>query len=459
MINRRRFVQTLAAAAASSPACSSTGQSGGGRSKGFGMLQADPQRILDLPAGFRYDIVASFGDEMDDGLQVPALADGMAAFKGTNGQVILVCNHEISAVRSDRGPFGASLERLQHIDPERVYDFGSGRTPGNGGTSTIVWDPARQHRVRQHMSLAGTEVNCAGGKTPWGSWLSCEECFTEPGSSFEQSLMVQRDKRHGYVFEVPAQERGAVRPEPLKAMGRFEHEAAAVDPATGIVYLSEDRYRCLLYRFVPTVPGKLAAGGQLQALMIAGQPSFDTRNWEYSRDIEPGQSLPVRWIDLDDVDRDENDLRLIGFEQGAARFARGEGLCFANGEVYLAATIGGAERLGQVFSYRPLPRSEQSAEREGYLTLVAESTQDSLLRHADNLNVSPWGDLVVCEDTASHCGLVGISADGGQYPLADNPYSNSELAGICFSPDGRQMFVNIQVPGMTLAISGPWPLA
>ena len=71
--------------------------------------------------------------------------------------------------------------------------------------------------------------------------------------------------------------------------------------------------------------------------------------------------------------------------------------------------------------------------------------------------MAPWGDLVVCEDTAGHCGLVGIRPDGTQYALADNTYSNSELAGACFSPDGKILFVNIQHPGMTLAITGPWP--
>ena len=71
--------------------------------------------------------------------------------------------------------------------------------------------------------------------------------------------------------------------------------------------------------------------------------------------------------------------------------------------------------------------------------------------------MAPWGDLIVCEDTSNHCGLVGIRPDGSQYAIADNAWSNSELAGVCFSPDGRTMFVNIQYPGMTLAITGPWP--
>jgi hypothetical protein len=124
----------------------------------------------------------------------------------------------------------------------------------------------------------------------------------------------------------------------------------------------------------------------------------------------------------------------------------------------MAATIGGRQRLGQIFRYRPSPAEGTPAEASspGKLSLFAESTRDSILRHADNLTLSPWGDLIICEDTATHCGLVGIRPDGQQYALADNAHTRSELAGICFSPDGKTMFVNIQVNGTTLAITGPW---
>lgn len=444
-MDRRQFISALVAAAASPP--------GGARATsraGFGPLRPDPGRILDLPEGFRYDIVARHGDEMDDGLLVPARPDGMAAFAGGDSQVVLVCNYENAASAVGSGPFGAGLERLPRSAAATVYDDGRGKTPGSGGTATLVWDAAARRRVRQHMSLIGTELNCAGGSTPWGSWLSCEECFTDPGTSFEGGTVVSRSRRHGYVFEVPSGRSDAVSPQPLTAMGRFEHEAAAVDPATGIVYLTEDRYRSLLYRFLPQVPGKLASGGRLQALAVAGRPQFDTRNWGVTRDIEPGQSLPVTWVDLPEPDVDVNDLRFRGHAAGAARFARGEGLCYADGEFIMTCTIGGSERLGQVFALRPDLR------RGDTLRLVAESTQDSLLRHADNIAAAPWGDLVVCEDTSDHCGLVGLRPDGVQYPIADNAYSTSELAGVCFSPGGDELYVNIQNRGLTLAVRGPW---
>ena len=91
------------------------------------------------------------------------------------------------------------------------------------------------------------------------------------------------------------------------------------------------------------------------------------------------------------------------------------------------------------------------------MTLIAESAPESILHNADNLTMAPWGDLIVCEDTADHCGLVGIRPDGSLYELADNAYSGSELSGVCFSPDAKTMFVNIQYPGTTLAITGPFP--
>ncbi|MGB5737996.1 MAG: alkaline phosphatase PhoX [Woeseia sp.] len=451
MIDRRRFLLTLVAAAAARPA-----RVRASRAVGFGALQPDPRRILDLPEGFSYSVVSRTGEAMDDGLVVPGLPDGMAAFAGHGGQVVLVRNHEISSSSKAAGPYGTDLERLQQLDPANIYDMGRGVTPAPGGTTTLVWDPQQQRTLRRHMSLIGTEVNCSGGATPWGSWLSCEECFEDPGRTFEGGRLVSREQRHGYVFEVPAAARGAAPPQPLREMGRFEHEAAAVDVDTGIVYMSEDRHRSLLYRYLPQQPGRLSAGGRLQALAIAGQPSFDTRNWGWHRDLEPGDKLPIRWIDVPNADSAENDLRFRGFDSGAARFARGEGLCFADGELVLTCTIGGSERLGQVFAIRP-GSSSAHLEQQGELRLVAESTIDSLLRNADNLTQSPWGDIVLCEDTAEHCGLVGLTADGKQYPLADNAYSQAELAGICFSPNGEEMFVNIQQRGLTLAIRGPWP--
>jgi hypothetical protein len=171
-----------------------------------------------------------------------------------------------------------------------------------------------------------------------------------------------------------------------------------------------------------------------------------------------GKWYTADWVDLEEPDVESNELRFRGADLGAAIFARGEGITWADGEVVMAATIGGPERLGQIFTYLPSRAEGTPGEKAkpGRLRLFAQSTADSVLRHADNLTLAPWGDLVVCEDTADHCGLVGVRPDGAQYALADNAHTDAELAGICFSPDGSVMFVNIQDRGLTLAITGPW---
>ncbi len=454
-LDRRRFLQCLAAAA-SSPALSATCRAS---DDVFGSLRADPQEIFDLPNGFHYKIVSTAGDPMPDGLRVPFAHDGMAAFDGVDGRVVLVCNHELGPGDFLKSAYVPSLESLPAAVTDKIFDAGFGETPSAGGTTTSVFNPETGETESQHLSLAGTEINCAGGATPWGSWLSCEECFESPGPGLHGGRLVRREKKHGYVFEVPALAEGLTEARPIRAMGRFEHEAAAVHEPTGIVYMTEDRHHSLFYRYIPNVPGKLHEGGKLQALAVLDQPSLMTHNWSDELTVRPNVSLSTQWLDLEDVDSDENDLRYRGRKLGAAMFARGEGLCDAGDRFVFTCTIGGPARLGQIFEYRPSPNEGQPSEQDspGQLTLIAESSDDSILRNADNLTMAPWGDLIVCEDTSDHCGLVGIRPDGSQYQLADNPYSNSELAGVCFSPDGQTLFVNIQYPGMTLAITGPFP--
>jgi secreted PhoX family phosphatase len=453
LINRRLFIQSVLLAASTAPGCVRAD-----RLSEFGTLERDPNGVLDLPKNFTYRIISRKGDEMDDGLLVPARADGMAAFAGPDGNIVLVCNHENHPGYAQNSPFGSEYERLGKIDSNLVYDMGAGKTPGTGGTTTIVYDPQSGKTLHRHLSLAGTEINCAGGPTPWGSWLSCEEAFSDPGIDLHSASLVHREKRHGYIFEVPAESTQPVKPTPLTEMGRFRHEAAAVNPASGIVYLSEDRHESLLYRYIPNVPGQLARGGQLQALAIVRRPSFDTRNWDNSQMMRSGDWLDTHWIDLADVDVDEDDLRFRGSNAGAAIFARGEGLCYADGSVFLTATFGGPERLGQVFEYRISNTDGKATESDspGQIRLLVQSTAEGLLKNADNLTMGPWGDLIICEDTAERSGLIGLRPNGELYELADNRYTSSELAGACFSPDGSTLFVNIQDEGRTLAITGPW---
>ena len=454
MPSRRHFLQCIAAAATAPslfPSAAAARRSA---------LVPDPKHVLDLPQGFEYTVVSRFGDTMSDGFRVPGAHDGMAAFADGDGLIRLICNHELKPELRESSAFAENYDKLSSRVLGRLYDPGQGRTPGPGGTTTTLFNPATNRTERQFLSLAGTETNCAGGPTPWGTWLSCEECFEDPGDERAWWRRHVREQRHGYVFEVPAAANELVEPLPLKAMGRFEHEACAVDPRTGIVYMTEDRHHSLFYRYIPQVAGELAAGGRLQALAVVGQPSLVTHNWNDRARVPPHRPVEAHWIDLDDVDPVKNDLRLRGAKAGAAMFARGEGLCFAGDRLAFTCTIGGPARRGQVFTYLPGPHegAANEAEHPGQLELIAEAGAGSLLTNADNLVMAPWGDLFVCEDTldGSSSSVIGIRPDGSQYPVADNAYSDSELAGVCFSPDGEILFLNIQYPGMTVAIRGDW---
>ena len=373
----------------------------------------------------------------------------------------MFCDHDHTPEKS-WGPFGNDYAGLPEDFKARLYDRGDDETPKQGGTTTTIYNPVTHETERQFLSLGGTEFICAGGKTPWGSWLSCEESTAGPGRFQIDGAEYKRDLRHGYVFEMPSSATELVKAVPLKDMGRFEHEAAAVHESTGIVYLTEDHRNSLFYRFIPDYPGQLQKGGRLQALAIIDQPSRKTHNWA-ARDMRVNERLATHWIDLHDVDSDTVDLRKRGAAGGAATFARGEGLSVAGTEFAFTCTSGGQARLGQVFTYSPSPFEGTSDEQTapGGLKLIAEGNERSLLKNCDNLTMAPWGDLLVCEDTDhhnGHCRLVGIRPDGTQYLVANNAYSDSELAGVCFSPDGNILFLNIQYPGMTIAITGSWPV-
>jgi secreted PhoX family phosphatase len=418
---------------------------------GFGPLLSDPRSVLDLPKGFEYRVVARAGATMTDGFIVPARQDGMAAFPGSAGHTILVCNHEVSTGSSARnGPFGNRNELFRKLDGDLVYDKGRNDQPCLGGTTTMVYDTRSRRLVRSFLSLAGTIRNCAGGPTPWNSWITCEETVERAGGVL--------DKDHGYCFDVPATSEPAIaEPKPLKDMGRFNHEAVAVDPVSGIVYQTEDRDDGLIYRFIPRTRNRLAEGGRLQALAIDGRPRMDTRNW-VERAISTRAPLDVTWIDLDDVDASDDDLRHRGFEKSASRFARGEGMWYGRNAVYFACTNGGRARKGQIWRYTTSPHEGTAKEKDapGKLELFIEPDDGTLVENADNVTVTPWGDLILCEDGSRDQYLVGVTPEGSIYKFGRNAISSSEFAGATFSPDGTTLFVNIQGEGLTLAITGPW---
>ncbi|HSA56519.1 MAG TPA: alkaline phosphatase PhoX [Gemmatimonadaceae bacterium] len=405
------------------------------------LVSAGPE--LALPPDFKYVMFGAEHTPMSDGTPTPGAHDGMAAFPMPNGTIRLVRNHELRPQVID-----GVITSTAFGDPAHAYD-----RKGPGGTSTIELRLRRDGSpeiLRSWMSLNGTMVNCAGGPTPWGSWLSCEETTLGRRQGFDQD--------HGYVFEVPASSNGLVEAVPLKAMGRFVHEALAIDPRTGNVFLTEDSPRSGFYRFTPNRPGRLREGGKLQMLAVADRPQFDT-----SKGQQPGAAMRVTWIDIPDVDPALGTAETVfqqGFGKGAASFARLEGAWWGDDSVYFHATSGGDKNLGQVWRYRPRSGAD------GDLLLVFESTNPEVLNAPDNICVGPRGGIVLCEDAAGTCHLRGLSARGEIFTFARNTMNNREFAGATFSPDGRVLFVNIQGMGrldddptlrsVSFAIWGPW---
>ena len=423
----------------------------------FDSLQKDPNGLLELPPGFGYRVISRVEERMADGFLVPWAPDGMAAFPASNGKTLLLCNSEASASDDKDGPKGEQAKLLSQLPERLVYDPRDDDGQCLGGVTTIICDTRTGLVEKQFLSLAGTVRNCAGGPTPWNSWITCEETTDKAGDGYA--------KDHGYNFEVFASEKQELQePVPLVDMGRFVHEAVAVDPASGIVYQTEDRGDGLIYRFIPHKPGRLQEGGRLQALASLDKASLDTRNWRGEgasarTEIGVGTEFPVRWLDIENVQSPDGDLHLQGFNKGAARFARGEGMWYGMGSVFFACTSGGHAGQGQVWRYTPSPHEGTAGEQgagAGKLMLYAEPNDKGLVENADNLTVAPWGDVILCEDGGGTDRLVGIRPDGTFYELA-RTVSSSELAGATFSADGSTLFVNAQQDGVTMAITGPWP--
>ena len=420
-IGRRKFLISSGTAAATASLVS-LGRSRTAAARGpWGELVEDPDGVLDLPEGFSYAILEQQYDPMDDGYRVPGYPDGMACFQGPDNTLILMRNHECNNNDWGNGPYSNNQE-----PPPEAY-----RSSAMGGVTRVVLDGSTYERISSNLVLVGTIRNCAGGWSPWG-WLSCEETFESGGG---------RD--HGYTFLCPIDAESVQEPQRIEGYGRFNHEAACIDPSNNYAYLSEDRGDSCLYRFVPDNMDEPFVG-QLQALKIVGQNGYDTNNMGVDEVFE------VEWVDIDNPDPNSDSVRGEAQGKGAATFVRGEGIWFFEGMVYLCSTSGGSTGNGQIF--RLIDGDSPTLE------LIVSGTNSSVMEKPDNITVAPWGEVFMAEDGSGSQYIRWINEQGEVCDFARNALSGSEMAGVCFSPDGQAMFVNIQGDGLTLVITGPFPM-
>ncbi|HXF37219.1 MAG TPA: alkaline phosphatase PhoX [Actinomycetota bacterium] len=428
-----------------------------------------------LPAGFRYRSFGVRGTPLtEEATATPGRHDGMAAFGWRGGRVRLIRNHEQFQPTSPPAAFG---------DASGAYDP---RAPG--GTTTLELTP-RAEEVRSWVSLNGSTFNCAGGPTPWRSWLTCEE--TPNGVDQQRSFLIGPDqpddltytRKHGYLFEVPVS-RGPGELEvgqPIRSAGRFPHEAAAVDPSTGIVYMTEDdfAYPSGFFRYIPpTNPfaaKRVEDGGRLQVLGVVPEGAAGPVTTDLHTGQTPGTTYRVAWIDIEDPDptfapglSNDEAARLVfqeGEAKGGARFSRLEGMNHWGGKIFFVSTEGGGpfdsdpppnasagfgDGYGQVWMYDT---------RAETLTLLFESPGPDVLDFPDNIVASPRRkSVLICEDSGDGNMLRGLTRDGLLFDFALNAISGGtdEFAGATFSPDTQVLYANMQSNGMTYAIWGPW---
>lgn len=419
--------------------------------------------LLGLPPGFRYWSFGWTGDPLYPavpGLVTPPMHDGMGVVREIGPLAILCRNHEASA--------GTSF-----LNGALQYSPGA-----PGGNTNLVFDRRHQKWLLSWPTLSGTVRNCGGGVTPQGTWLSGEETL---GSTTDPADPT-RSFPHGWVFDVPAI--GTSNGKPIRAMGRRNHEAAAVDPKTGVVYLTEDGSPGGFYRFTPQHRHDYQRGGKLEMLKVVGRPNANLQGSNplggggAPYPVPAGAPLDVSWVEIADP---ENLIAASNFSQGLAQggaiFRRPEGTAYRDGIIYFVCTDGGRSGNGQVFCYDI---------EEQQLVLLYDAPSQNELDNPDNMIVTPRGGLLFCEDNSGSPSyllngvsterLVALTRDGRIFTFAQNlvdfgggTYSRpnnavvftgnqraNEWAGACFDSSGEWLFANIQTPGITFAITGPW---
>ncbi|WP_327377076.1 PhoX family protein [Streptomyces sp. NBC_01216] len=421
---------------------------GHGHRLGYGELVEDPLGVLALPAGFTYRVITRSGvTKLESGEFTPSNHDGTATFEGRRGVTLLVNNHELKGPRSKWAYPVPLTEGL-------VYD------PAAAGGCTVV-EVHRDGSVAEWVGIAGTSTNCAGGRTPWGTWLTCEENSDRAGEN-------GMTKDHGYVFEVDPHDRRANRdPRPVKAFGRYDHEAVVIDPRTGHAYLTEDdsKPNGLLFRWVP--PKGFAHGrGRLATLaddagVLQAPKCFDAAGRfvdDLSRATRIGTVYGVDWVDVPDRDGRTVAVREQFAEGEVTRARKLEGMWWADGGAYIVSSFArgespGTPHDGQVWFYDPKRRT---LTLQVLLGVNPAPDEDGAFDGPDNITVSPYGGLVIAEDGEGVSHLFGATERGRTYPIARNDLNDSEFTGVVFSPDGDTLFANIQTPGIMVAITGPW---
>jgi secreted PhoX family phosphatase len=381
VLNRRDFLRLSSALAASAVTLGSPWQRALARRVAhpgpYGPLLPPDENGIELPRGFRSRVVA-VAREPVPGTEFPwhVFPDGGATFATRDRGWIYVSNCEFVV---------------------------------GGGTNAIRFDPAGRI-VDAYSICSGTGLNCAGGTTPWGTWLTCEEF--PAGGVFECDPLGR----------VPAVRR--------PALGTFQHEAAAVDPVTGIVYLTEDARTGRFYRCVPDAWGDLGSG-RLQVAQVGAGGGVVWHDVPLPNPRIPGET-PTR-----------------AQVPASTAFDGGEGIALCRGHVYF--TTKGDDR---VWDYLPA-REQLSVLYDG------RASPELPLRGVDNLTASRHGDLLVAED-GDDMELVLITPEREVTPLLRVVGQEfSELAGPAFDPGGRRLYVSSQRGGpegfgITYEIRGPF---